>query len=122
MSQRVYVTFNANEWKLLTEKSKEFGFSPSQMVLYMVRGELGIPKTNTIPPVATLQKEQENYLRIMKSGETLYVSTPFADRWWDFDTSTKRALATHLKKLEEKGLCEKTGKKLPNGTNQYRKR
>ena len=48
MSQRVYVTFNANEWKLLTEKSKEFGFSPSQMVLYMVRGELGTLKPRNL--------------------------------------------------------------------------
>lgn len=121
MPKRIVILLeDKKEFPALEALSAEFGFSASQMAKYILLGELGLPRTNS-SPVQALKQEQEDYVRSLKKGQVCYVTSAFGDRWWDFDTGTKRALAWHLKSLEDQGLCEKTGKKRPNGTNQYRR-
>lgn len=118
MLRRVVITLSVKEFEALEALGNEFGYTVSQMAKHILLGELGLPPTNSTP-IQTLKKELEDYVRGLKKGGTCYVTSAFGDRWWDFDTGTKRAMAWHLKSLEEKGLCKKTGKKRPNGTNQY---
>lgn len=118
--KRVVILLEEEEFRALEVLSDSFGFSPSQMTKYVLLGELGLPRDNALPR-QTLEKQLEDFVRAQKAGTTFYASSAFGDQWWKLSTGEKRALAWHLKKLEEQGLCGKTGEKRPNGTNEYRR-
>lgn len=118
--KRVVILLEEEEFRALEVLSDSFRFSPSQMTKYVLLGELGLPRDNALPRL-TLEKQLEDFVRAQKAGTTFYASSAFGDQWWKLSTGEKRALAWHLKKLEEQGLCGKTGEKRPNGTNEYRR-
>ncbi len=118
--QRIVITLSPDEYKKLQEKISGTSFTPSQAVKNMVLRELEMPQTTL--PLETLIKTLDDYIFSHPGGE-LYVFTPFLDqnRWYQFDTSTKRTLSWHLRKMEKSGYCKKKESgTLKNGTNLYK--
>lgn len=116
---RLYINFTDAEFQALDAKSNTLGYTCTQYTKQLILADLQLPQKNSIP-LLQRRVQMENYIQALKRGETFIVSAPFDD-WWSLGTGEKRSMAWHLKHLEERELCKKTGEYMPNGTAIYKR-
>lgn len=106
---RVFASFNDEEFSLIKQRATEQGLSISKLVEYAVTLYIDMPRTATTS-LSEIKSKISDYLS-RDDVETFICSTPFAENWAKMTLSDKRTAAAQIRKLVDDGVIEKVDPK-----------